>query len=538
MNDFKKIISDYICSGHALLYIDTFEKDRVVSELVEVAGKLDNRKVFIWSLALGWTNDKGIRINNIKQTSSDDNPLPNIEATAPVDEQLQAIFNFPGGAICILRDFGPFIQHDTCGGADLIISWLDELRKIIASVRQTIIFVGPVFSSPKPLLHDITLVDFDLPVNKQIEERINFVCEDVTRPDGAKFKIDPKMIPQIVDACRGMTSCQIGDRVALALRKHGDLNDDAIHTIVHEKAAVIRASELLNYIEPPEGGLANVGGYEALKQHVLLDKPCFTDEAREFGIEFPRGLMLVGIPGCGKTLLSMAIASELGLPLIAMDVGNLMSKYVGDSENNMREAIRMLESMGSIVLVLDEIEKGFGGTGDMDGGSSRRVFGTFLKWMNDRQSPIYIIATANQIESLPIEFTRKGRLDEIYGLDLPEAVERQEIFHIHLIKRDRKPKDFNVTELVNATIGFTGSDIEQVIKLSLKIAFADNKKLQQKHLMQAASEIIPLSKTASDRIDIIRAWCEKHAKPANPKEKVSPPKIGKRKVDLNKVDLN
>lgn len=519
MNNFSKNFADYVLSGHALLYVETFEKDRAISEIAEVA-KASERNIYIWSIAQGWTDQSGAPVGKTKPTS-------------PIEEQLEAVLGFPEGVICILRDFGGYMKHDTYPNYDIVIGWLDELRKIVASVHQTIVFVGPDFDIPKSLMHDITRIDFDLPNNEQIKERIDFVCSDVTKADGTKFKPDQSIIPQIVDACRGMTSQQTVDRVALSLRKHKDLNLEAVLTIIREKAGVIRASGLLTYIEPPKGGLDNVGGYDALKQHVLLDQPCFTKEAREFGIEFPRGLMLVGIPGCGKTLLSLAIASELGLPLIAMDVGNLMNKYVGESERNMREAIKMLESIAPCVLQLDEIEKGFGGNGDSDGGASRRVFGTFIKWLNDRSSPVYAVATANQVQSLPPEFCRKGRFDEIYGLDLPGLSEREEIFKIHLKKRNRKPSDFSIDKLAKATEGYTGADIEQVIKLSLKIAFSNGKNLCHKHLEEAAPQIIPLSISESQRIEETRKWCSIHAKPANPPKKVPPPKLGVRKVKLN-----
>ncbi|KKN91226.1 hypothetical protein LCGC14_0220940 [marine sediment metagenome] len=519
MKDFATDFADYCCSGHALLHVETFEKDRVISEIAKVADAM-NRKVYIWSIARGWIDKNGGSVCGVKPS-------------AQIEEHLQAIVEFPNSVICILRDFGIYMQHETYSYDDVVVGWLDELRKIVGSVNQNIVFVGPDFKVPKPLLHDITKIDFDLPDNDQISERIDFVCSDVVKANGEKFEPNKDIIPHIIDSCRGMTSQQTVDRVALALRKHKDLNEDAVRTIVREKASIIRASGLLTYIEPPKGGLANVGGYDALKQHVLLDQPCFTQEARKFGIEFPRGLMLVGIPGCGKTLLSLAIASELGLPLISMDVGNLMDKYVGESEGNMREAIKMLESIAPCVLQLDEIEKGFGGTSDMDGGSSRRVFGTFIKWLNDRESPVYVVATANQVQSLPPEFCRKGRFDEIYGLDLPNFEERKEIFCIHLSKRERKPSDFEVEKLSEISQGYTGSDVEQTIKLGLKMAFSENSELTTTHLMKAISNIVPLSKTEESRIKEIRQWCKMHARAANPSKKNSPRGDNARTVSLN-----
>lgn len=517
MENFNEKITQYICSGHALLNVETFEKDRAIASIEEVAQDI-SRKIYIWTIARGWVDKNQVSVCDLKPE-------------APVERHLEAIMKFPNDVILILNDFGGYLKHETYPTYDVVISWLDQLRKIVSSVNQTIIFVGPDFDTPKPLLHDITRIDFDLPDEEQIKERIEFVCSGVEKPDGSDFEVNEEIVPQIIDACRGMTSQQTTDRVALALRKHKDLNNDAVQTIVDEKAGIIRASELLTYIEPPEGGLNNVGGYDALKQHILLDKPCFTQKARDYGIEFPRGILLVGIPGCGKTLLSVAIASELGLPLIAMDVGNLMNKFVGESEKNMREAIKMMESIAPCVLQLDEVEKGFGGVGDNDGGSSKRLFGTFLKWLSDRKSPVYAIATANQVQSLPPEFCRKGRFDEIFGLDVPRDTEREEIFRIHLSQRNRNPENYDIVRVASLTFGYTGADIEQIIKLALKISFANNTELSEKHIFKAISEIVPLSKTEATRIDTIREWCKLHAKPANPHtEKIL--KEEKRKVVL------
>jgi len=218
-------------------------------------------------------------------------------------------------------------------------------------------------------------------------------------------------------------------------------------------------------------------------------------------------------------LLTQAIAGEFGFPLIAMDVANLMSRYVGDSEGNMREAIRILERVAPCVLQLDEIEKGFGGVGDLDGGASRRVFGQFIKWLNDRTSPVYVVATANEVQSLPPEFSRKGRFDEIFGLDVPQEAERRTIFDIHLTKRGAQIGAADVEALAAATDGYTGADIEQSVKLGMKMAFSQGAALGVEHLMDAVKSIVPLSKTEPQRIQAIRDWCKTRARQANPEPK-------------------
>jgi len=518
MSEFSKKIQEYVCSGHAILSVDTFEKDRAITELSNAAKAIE-RKTFIWSVAFGWVDEN-------------ENPSSKVKDKAPVEDHLKAILDFEEDAIFILKDFGEYLKHETYPTSDIVISVLDKLKQIVASLNKTIIFVGPGLIIPKKLLHDITVLDFDLPNKEQIEERIRFATSDVIGMDGEKFEPDTTMMPHLIGACTGMTSQQIVDRVALALSRHKDLDENAVKTIGREKASVVKASGLLTYKEPPDGGLSTVGGYGAIKKHVSLDKPCFTEQAREFGIEFPKGIMLVGIPGCGKTLISIAIASELNLPLISLDVSDLMDKFVGESEAKMKESIKMLERLSPCVLQLDEIEKGFGGSSDNDGGTSKRMFGTFLKWLSDKKSPIYVVATANQVESLPPEFCRKGRFDEIFGLSLPDLVERAEIFKIHIENVNRNASDFDIQSLASATVGYTGADIEQIVKLGLKLAFFDEKELSHEYLIKAIDEIVPLSETESSRLEIIEQWCEKHAKSSKIKVKSTTGET-KRKIKLN-----
>jgi ATP-dependent 26S proteasome regulatory subunit len=505
MENFKTNISDYICSGHALLHIDTFEKDRAIAEIAEIAKTID-RKIIIWSVSQGWVDEKGA-------------PVCKVKAEDSIEDQLKAIIDFGEGIICILQDFGVYLKYETYPNYDVTISLLNDLRKIMASVRQSIIFVGPGFEIPLSLTHDIAQIDFSLPDEKAIEERIRFICKDVSKSDGDKFKLNEAILPEIIFACKGMTSSEVADRVALSLRKHKDLNKDAIKTLVREKASVINSSGLLQYIEPRTKGLSDVGGYEVLKNHVKLDKPCFTQEAKEFGIEFPRGILEVGVPGCGKTLMSEAIAADFNLPLIAFDVGSIMGSLVGQSEANMRQAIKIIESVAPCVLQVDEIEKAFGGNNDLDGGTSKRTFSSFLKWMSDRESAVYIVATANDVSSLPVELLRSGRFDALFGFDLPNEDERQQIFDIHITKRGRSSKSFNTKKLSQKAINFVGADIEQAVKMALKIAFAQKKQLKQSHIELAIEKIVPLSKVEPEKIKAIQEWCQKHTRMANPQEK-------------------
>ncbi len=521
MNKFKNSFDDYVCSGHAILSISTHEKDRAIQHIREVAEE-SKRNVWVWSIASGWKLVK-TPTEDTEDTQEQYPSGSNADKMSSVVDPvvcLKTIPQFAENSILILKDFYFYLNHKTYPGCDIVVSCLDELKESLSGQGQTIVIVGPESDIPTCLKHDVTSIDFNLPTKNDIENSIKFVSEGVTGENGEQIKIECDNTEDVVGACKGMTQHQTIDRLALAIRKHKNLNKEAVRTLINEKASVIKSSGLLTYIEPPPGGLDVVGGYDALKRHVTLDKPCFQDEAIDFGIEFPKGILMVGVPGCGKTLLSTAIASEFGFSLIAMDIGSLMKKWVGESEANMREAIKIIESMAPCVLQLDEIEKGFGGNSD-DGGSSKRVFGTFLKWLSDHTSPVYVVATANEVQSLPPELSRKGRFDEIFGLDLPEKQEREDIFSIHLTKRKRNPKDFNLDALAAASESFTGADIEQAIKLGLKIAFQaseTNRKLKQSHIEIAIEGIIPLYKSDPLRIDGIRKWVQERAKLANPKK--------------------
>jgi ATP-dependent 26S proteasome regulatory subunit len=506
---FQIDLIDYILSGHALLSVDTFEKNRCIEHISKVAKQIE-RKIFIWSAASGWLDEKGMGVKD---------GVPNGQI-AP-EEVIKSIHAIPENSICILKEFCIYLHHETYNSFDLVVSWVEEIREILSNSCKTIIFLDSAFKAPNCLKNDITNIDFPLPEEEDVANNIKFVCEGVTTKDGKKFEPNQELLPDITKSCSGMTNTQIIDRLALSIRKHKDLNQDALKTILSEKASVIKKSGILQYIEPPPGGLSNIGGYGALKNHLKLDKPCFSDEARKFGIRYPRGLMLVGIPGCGKSLITHAIGSEFNLPLVSMDIGSIMNQYVGSSEANMREALKIIESVAPCVLQLDEIEKGLGGSGDLDGGASRRVFGTFLKWLSDRTSPVYLAATANDISSIPVEFLRSGRFDAVFALDLPNDLERKSIFNIHITKRKRDPLNYDIKSLVEKTNGFTGSDIEQVIELSLKIAFCQKTELSQGHLEIAIDSIIPLSKLSPEKIQQTKEWGAKHARNANsPSERV------------------
>jgi SpoVK/Ycf46/Vps4 family AAA+-type ATPase len=274
---------------------------------------------------------------------------------------------------------------------------------------------------------------------------------------------------------------------------------------------------LLEYYEP-DSAMKDVGGLELLKEWLEQRTKSFSDRAKEFGIPAPKGVLLLGVQGCGKSLVAKAIAATWNLPLLKLDVGRIFGSLVGQSEENIRKAIKVSESVAPCILWADELEKGFAGVsggGVSDSGTTARVFSTFLTWMQEKTAPVFLIATANDVTSLPPEMLRKGRFDEIFFVDLPDRRERQQIFKIHLEKKKRDPKNYDLKELATAAEGFSGAEIEQVIFGALYMAFDEDRELEQKDLLQETKNVVPLSVMMREEIDELRTWAEMRTRAAS-----------------------
>jgi SpoVK/Ycf46/Vps4 family AAA+-type ATPase len=290
-----------------------------------------------------------------------------------------------------------------------------------------------------------------------------------------------------------------------------------VDVILGEKEQIIRKSGILEYY-PFNENIGDVGGLDLLKGWMEKRTVAFTEKARDFGLPSPRGVLLLGVQGCGKSLSAKAIGSLWRLPLLRLDVGRIFAGIVGSSEENMRKAIRVAESVAPCLLWLDELEKGFSGTqssGMSDGGTTSRVFGTFLTWMQDKKAPAFVVATSNDVTSLPPELLRKGRFDEIFFIDLPAHEERKQIFIIHLRKRKRNPDDFDLDRLAESTPGFSGAEIEAVVVDALYDAFDETRELTTDSIVAAAAHTVPLAMTMQERIEGLREWAKTRARDAS-----------------------
>jgi SpoVK/Ycf46/Vps4 family AAA+-type ATPase len=305
--------------------------------------------------------------------------------------------------------------------------------------------------------------------------------------------------------------------------------------ILSEKKQVIRKSGMLEYYESQEN-MTTVGGLDGLKTWLLKRAVAFTDKARNFGLPSPRGVLLLGVQGCGKSLMAKAISQVWRLPLLRFDVGKVFGSLVGSSEENVRRAIKVAESISPAILWIDEIDKAFRGSqgsgGNTDGGTSARVFGTFLCWMSDKTAPVFVVATANDISHLPPELLRKGRFDEIFFVDLPGKRERMNIFDVHLKKKGRDSKQFDLDRLAMASKGFSGAEIEEAITSSLFDAFYEQKDLSTEAILDGIRQTVPLSRTMSEQIEDLRKWASGRARPANAPESTDDAETGKRKLEL------
>ncbi|AIE83641.1 AAA family ATPase [Fimbriimonas ginsengisoli] len=487
-----------IRAKYPILYIVSWEERRVAETVATVCRGL-NRTLHTWSITQGMRPPVNRSTGPVKPTT-----LPGeLEALALVHEA-------PESTVFLLRDFHPYMKDYR------VIRLLRDLAQQLRDKRQTIILTAPTLSLPNDLEKDVTLVDFGLPEQADIEATLDKVLEAVKDNPNLDTKLEPLQRELLVKSAQGLTQDEIESVFARSLVESRKFDIDSI---LGEKKQIIRKSGLLEYYAP-EAALKDVGGLELLKGWLDKRTKSFTDDARQFGLPAPKGVLLLGVQGCGKSLAAKAIAAQWNLPLLRLDVGRIFGSLVGQSEENIRKAIKVAESVAPCVLWADELEKGFAGVsgGVSDSGTTSRVFATFLTWMSEKTAPVFLIATANDVSALPPEMLRKGRFDEIFFVDLPDGPEREQIFSIHLGKRKRDVSKYNLKTLSKATDGFSGAEIEQVVVGALFVAFDAGRELQQKDLLTEAKNVVPLSVMMAEEIDELRSWAKLRTRPASKRD--------------------
>ena len=491
-----------IRARYPLIYVVSWEEQRVASEVARIAAKL-GKGVFEWSINTGLVpKGTGIESQKHRDTASQD-PL------VALDKALEHI----DPALYVFKDFHPFLKGQNMS----VVRRLREVAFSLKSTFKTIVLVSPMMEMPAELEKELTIVDFDLPKKQHFGQMLNRIIEEVKSNPKLKVSLDNGQREQIVHALLGLTLSEAENVVAKALVQHRGLSLRSLEIINQEKKQIIRKNGLLEFYETEET-MGSVGGLDRLKQWLKKRTVAFSDQAREIGLPSPRGIMLIGVQGCGKSLMAKTISSIWQLPLLRFDVGRVFGSLVGSSEQNMRRAIQIAESISPAVFWIDEIDKAFrgsrGSSGSTDAGTSLRVFSTFLTWMSEKKQPVFVVATANEVTSLPPELLRKGRFDEIFFVDLPTLQERKDIFRIHLSLRKLDPETFDLHRLGEATSGYSGAEIEEAIVSSLFDAFYEKKRLSTERLLEGLNETVPLSKTMAEDVDALRRWAVGRARQA------------------------
>ncbi|MCL2929251.1 MAG: AAA family ATPase [Trichodesmium sp. St16_bin4-tuft] len=468
-------------SRYSIIYVQTREEERVEKTIAELAKKQGNRAVYIWDFVEGYENNP----NDIGWGKR--NPLQGLELVEKLPESAPAIF--------ILRDFQRFLE-------DISISRkLRNLAKKLKSQPKNLVILAPKISIPEDLNEVITIIEFPLPNSQEISQEVERLLVAMGQ------YVEKRLLDEVVRASLGLSLERIRRVLARAIATHGKLEFDDVDLILEEKRQTIRQTQILDFY-PAHENISDIGGLDNLKDWLLRRGGAFSERARQYGLPHPRGLLLVGIQGTGKSLTAKAIAHHWHLPLLRLDVGRLFGGLVGESESRTRQMISIAEALAPCVLWIDEIDKGFAGFKSQgDAGTTSRVFGTFITWLAEKISPVFVVATANNIQSLPPEILRKGRFDEIFFVGLPNQKERKSIFEVHLSRlRPYNIKSYDMERLAYETPDFSGAEIEQSLIEAMHIGFSQNREFTTEDILESASQIIPLARTAEEQIKFLQDW--------------------------------
>lgn len=411
-----------------------------------------------------------------------------------------------------------------------------RIRDVAHQLRdsyKTIVIVSPRLRLAAELEKDVTVLEFDLPDVGDLGRLLDRVIEDVKDNPKLHIDLEPEGRERLLHAAKGLTIREAENVFAKTLVLDGRIDAQDIDVVFSEKEQIIKKGGLLEYYESVEE-FSNVAGLENLKEWLKKRTLAFSERASEFGLPAPKGLLLLGVQGCGKSLCAKAMSSLWRLPLLRFDMGRMFGSLVGSSEDNVRRAIRTSEGVAPCILWVDEIDKAFAGSqgsAQTDGGTTARVFGTFLTWLSEKTAPVFVIATANDISCLPPELLRKGRLDEIFFVDLPSPAERRDVLRIHLGKRGRDPAVFDLETLATQSDGFSGAEIEEAIIAGLFDSFSEGMPLDTSVLLRSLKATVPLSKTMSEELNRLRTWAHGRARPASGTEQTEPSEV-RRKIEF------
>lgn len=514
---FERTLANLLRARFPYLYVATWEEARAL-QLITVAAKnieliRTERRVLDWSLTNGFTE------NGIAVEGDTKQPL----------KALDFIENFEDPAVFVLKDFHIFLGG---AGRPADAQVVRRLRDLVPAIKHSqrpknVVFIAPSLVLPNELEKDVTVLEFELPSFGEIRDVLSQMIETNRATGRVAINVTEEDEERLAKAAMGLTLHEAENAFARAMVEDGKLDISDVEVVLEEKRQTIRKSGILEYLKP-DLNIKDVGGLQNLKRWLVKRNKSWLDSAAKYNLPAPRGVLITGVPGCGKSLVAKAVSAMWQVPLLRLDVGRIFSGVVGSSEENMRRAIETAEAISPCVLWIDEVEKGFGSvTGPSgDSGTSARIFGTFLTWMQEKSKPVFVVATANNISALPPEMMRKGRFDEIFFVDLPTHSEREEIIKLHL---DRRLTDASVrgefvsdeaslASLAEATEGFVGAELEQVIVSGLFEAFYENRSVSLADFLKAVRFTVPLSVTQAEQIQHLREWANVRAVAATQEE--------------------
>lgn len=509
ISEFQLHIANLMRARFPVLYIPTWEEERALSVIRSLAVNESMiktvRRVFTWSI----TN--GLAEEGHKGREETKSPLKALEFIETYDQP----------SIFVLKDFHIYFGSSVRQPDHQVIR---KIRDLLPALKQSagpknVVIVSPVLELPVELEKEITIVEFDLPNFQEIKTVLRAMI-DANRSGGRiAIALTPEEEERLAKAALGLTLHEAENAFARAMVKDGRLDVSDVEVILEEKRQTIKKSGILEFVRA-DLKIEDVGGLENLKRWLMKRNKSWLDSAAVYGLPAPKGVLITGVPGCGKSLIAKAVSAMWQLPLLRLDMGKIFSGLLGSSEENMRKAIKTVEAVAPSILWIDEIEKGFSGmSGAGDSGTSSRIFGSFLTWMQEKTKPVFVIATANNIHALPPEMLRKGRFDEIFFVDLPTRKERKEIFRVHLGKRLKDPKviggfqlhDGTLDVLAEMTEGFVGAELEQIVISGLFEAFSEDRSVTLADFQKAIRNTVPLSVTQYEQIQSIREWANVRA---------------------------
>jgi SpoVK/Ycf46/Vps4 family AAA+-type ATPase len=491
--DARRELALLVNSHYPLIYLETWEETRATEILTQVAGDL-SLPLFDWTLSQGLARAGGAPIYNTQE------PL----------QVLTQISSLDSDGLYLLKDFHKVLNQD------IVVRKLRDISEKFRRASRAIFISAPTVVIPVELEKDVARFTLSLPDEQELAELAAATLRDLQGQYKIQVSLPAGQGPLVARALGGLTSREARRVLTQSVLERMRLDRETLDLIHAGKGALVRDQGVLEFLESPDD-LKSVGGLARLKAWLEKRRGALTPEGERFGLEPPRGVLILGVQGCGKSLCAKAVAREWNMQLLKFDSSSLFDKYIGESEKNLRKSLQVAEAVAPAVLWIDEIEKMFPNAAlhsESDGGLSMRIFGTFLTWMQEKKSPVFVVATSNDISALPPELLRKGRFDEIFFVDLPTLEERKTIFTIHLSQRKQDPLQFDLGRLAAAAEGFSGAEIEQAVTSALYTAFSLKSPLSTEMILKELQSTYPLSTTMREKVEALREWARDRAVPA------------------------